>query len=1718
MVRNRYRVVRRLGTGGMGTVYEVEDALEGGARLALKALWADADDDGLVASLRAEFRVLATLRHPALCRVRDFGRLPPDAGLDPETEGGRGYFFTRELVPGVPLADDAAASGRDLARIARSCADAARGLDVLHRAGMRHGDFKPSNAIVEPRRCANDPGGRVRLIDFGLTARETDRLRGGTLPYMAPEIARDADVDRRADLYALGVSLYELATGQLPSGARGGSELLRWHIEGARPDLRGARPDAPPALARLVAALIARDPRDRLPSAAEAAAALDAIARGLGAEIEPAAAAPLVLPAIERAAVARLERAFELRRRGERTPAVVEVVGDPGCGRSTALTELAWRAQLSGAEVVRADARGGGRALGALGSAMHQLASLSGRRVPAAPPGSPLRHHAAIAGWLGEIAAMWPIAILIDDFDYADAGSQALVRFLSNGLPPGAPVIVVTSRGIDAAPIPGAQAIEIAPLGVRDVEALVAAAAGRDDHRLARRMHAHTGGNLLHVAHALEALARRRFPPAETLGDLELPPRLEQAVSRELEALSGAERAACEALAVIDRPVSTDVVRAVIGDGASAGGLAAAAERGVVLRDAGGLASAAERGVVLRDAGGLASAAERGILVHDGASWRFARPAMAQVVYRALAPERRRELHGAALRALQDGGDIAGSESDPGELARHQVRSGAPVDVELLARAIRWQRERGDPAAAIALGGEALAAGAALGDALRVELGELARLAGDPARAEPFLQPVAAGKGALAARARLELGRAADAASRTERAEAVWREVIAGDSAELAAEAARELSRLCIRHGRFSDAIAVVDQVLGRVADARAGDQLRAARAYARGVTGHDREAERELDEVAAAARAAKDYELGEAALSYAALLAFRAGNYLRAGALYRDSIEAAEAVGDVLRAAILRLNLAALTFLLGDYAASFSHHASAIGVLGAAGAATNCAIARKNFGQLLIELGDLEQAKAELDGAREAAVALGLTVHEIGIEALLGIAAWREGDRAAGRHLLERAGQRFSELGDARKLSDNLLDQAELELEVAVDDPTAAADFLERADQVAATRDDRARRARYLALAADLASLTHDAARARELLAALDPVIGELRAQGARHLLWDLHRIAAGAHERIGDADAARGHAESARGFLSEMARGLTGAQRISFWRDHRRRDLRGGATTTQLGRAPTAAEPLHAAPPFRLLDVYRRLASEHDVQRLLELAMDTAIELTSARRGFLLVAHADGQLETAIARNLPAAALGAFAELDSDKSGTGTRQIPYSRSIAQRVYETGEPVITLDASRDPRFDLARSVHALHIERVLCIPVHARGRVAGVLYLEGNIGRAAAEDPQLLMAFGDQVAVLLEGAQLREELSRRAEQLATARAEIEALLAERTELLERRTDELAIARRDLATVSRKFLGAAGAFGLVGRSAAMERVFALIERAAATDVPVLILGESGTGKELVARALHHHGARREAPMIAVNCGGVAESLLESELFGHVRGAFTGADRTRRGVFEAAGGGTLLLDEIGETSPKMQGALLRALQERVIRRVGDTRHIAVDARIVAATNRPLEKLVDAGQFRQDLYYRLHVVPIEVPPLRERRDDIPLLCDHFLGAIAERTGVARKHIARRAMTMLVEQTWPGNVRQLEHALTNACVLAAGDVLDLPDFEAIASRSERAAPGASGPATRRERERERIKQALDACGGNRSQAARLLEMPRRTFYRRLADHDIA
>jgi DNA-binding NtrC family response regulator len=342
-------------------------------------------------------------------------------------------------------------------------------------------------------------------------------------------------------------------------------------------------------------------------------------------------------------------------------------------------------------------------------------------------------------------------------------------------------------------------------------------------------------------------------------------------------------------------------------------------------------------------------------------------------------------------------------------------------------------------------------------------------------------------------------------------------------------------------------------------------------------------------------------------------------------------------------------------------------------------------------------------------------------------------------------------------------------------------------------------------------------------------------------------------------------------------------------------------------------------------------------------------------------------------------------------------------------------------------------------------------------------------------------------------------------------------------ELVVERVLEGVTLRRDLARLQEQVTGAYRFESIVGKSPAMQRVFDVVRKVADTDLTVLIRGPSGTGKELVANAIHYNSPRRKKAFIKVNCAAVSRELVESELFGHEKGAFTGAIAAREGKFEAADGGTLLLDEVGDMPLETQAKILRALQEREIERVGGNRTIKVDVRVLAATNQDLEARVKGGAFREDLYYRLAVVGITMPSLRERPEDVPLLIEHFLAAAAERLGRPARPLSPAAYRALLAHEWPGNVRELEHALEQAVALAAAQSIEVDDLPTAV----RGAPQAPTPAAQvtgsfkdakqtivDRFEREFLTAALARHHGNISKAAEEIGMYRQQLQQKLAE----
>ena len=488
--------------------------------------------------------------------------------------------------------------------------------------------------------------------------------------------------------------------------------------------------------------------------------------------------------------------------------------------------------------------------------------------------------------------------------------------------------------------------------------------------------------------------------------------------------------------------------------------------------------------------------------------------------------------------------------------------------------------------------------------------------------------------------------------------------------------------------------------------------------------------------------------------------------------------------------------------------------------------------------------------------------------------------------------------------------------------------------------------------------------------------------------------------------------------------------------------------------------------------------------LGSRDRLRPLLEQVLDSLLLWTGVERGVLLLVAPGGKLVPRVARNL-------------DREDLKGEQRELSRSLAQRALELGEPVVAVDAFGEMP-SVHASVMALKLRSVLAVPLIARGQTLGVAYLDDRVRKGAFGPDELawVRLVASLAAVAIADAKSRLLLRRKARQAERAQKKIAELLARREAELEVVSEELAQTKR---TTRFRYED------IVGKSEPVRTMLALLDRVTPTSVPVLLIGESGSGKELAARALHQNGPRANHPFVSENCGAIPETLLESTLFGHVRGAFTGADRHRAGLFEIANKGTLFLDEIGEMPLSMQTKLLRVLETGEVRPLGSERGRKVDVRIIAATHRDLRQMVAEGRFREDLYYRLDVITVRIPPLRERIDDIPLLVAHL---IAKHGGERRVRVSKEAMACLTAYPWPGNVRQLENEIRRALVLSDGTIQPehLSHEVREGGRSAKAQElGLNMKARLDALATDLIREAMARTKGNQTKAAELLGLSR-------------
>ncbi|MFN0241492.1 MAG: sigma 54-interacting transcriptional regulator [Planctomycetota bacterium] len=1602
----------------------------------------------------AELAVLAAVQHPALAGLIDFG-----------TTASGETFVAREWIDGEDLlawtrrlrAQNAPDDDREIGRvIAELCVPLAH----LHARGFVHADLKATNVIVTP-------SGRVVLTDFGLAraAHSAAAASGarGSLFSIAPEELLGGRIDARADLFALGVLMHELWIARRASAREFYARFPAQDFFTAS----GTTIDELPDWSRdIVARLLEIDPSRRYSSAHEVESAL-AGRLGLARARSATAAVELAWPtALGRAAFfeswSSALRA-ECERAADATGGAVATLGvapqwcvfPVGEDVERSLEHMRLQLALAGAPVRRIDSSAPlqARAAADVDRWARALASDGAGRVYfVACPGDPLGRRAVDA-----LAR----AIAIE----RRTSSTAAVLVAGSTEPCGATDSVWRS-------------IDVPPIDVTDVERFLEQRLESFDERaravaraIWRAGNATTAGIDAAIRSAIEQgwIVPGASKPRLRAGAL--PETLAVATRREagaaLVALSDDMRDVLAALHVCDGSATRGELARITG---RSGAQTEALTQALVDARCVEIESGAHGGVVRV----LAAAPSAPSLAVDEARWRALHERCAE-----------------QLEAQHPGAATAWAH-------RFRAHPSADVLARLRAELERW-RESGIPELALAtcerVRAQAREAGVAFDPHLAAEEALAWAALGQPERALASIDPSPASQAAAAVGERVR-----------------------GHVALLRHEYEGALEH-------FTRAAELDPSERGEAAFGR-------ARLYFE--TRRDDELEALAKEIADGGFGALPVRHRITIDNLTAMSRFRRGRVDEARALLEATLADAQLRSDSTHEAPVRINLATVARRGGRLHEATQHLERAESIYAAAGVLTGVAQVRALHGATLREEGELARAGALLASALEIRERNGDVAGATAVRGMLGLL---HADRGHAKPALEelatsarslRASGRSADAGvlDARaeELSARLGHFARAPSSGSAENDADPRILLARARAAALARDlvrarELAQRAALLSdrlklevareesawlveeLRAPQARRAHPAATATESapLVALDRrTFALLRAELAdARTAFEAESLARELERRGRDdraarmwmALAARGPTaerqrahERARALLVQTTRGLAAAERAAFERalcglpDPYPADLEAWEDES------TGTEEWDMD-VVQLLEINHRLVKQEDLGELLGAIVESALMVTGAERGFLVLEE-DGVLSFDKA-------------LDSQRGDIAVPEVEVSKSIVREALERMQPLRLSNAVDDPLLGSAPSVTALELRSILCVPFEIVPGSRGVIYIDHRLRRGAfAERAERLLALlADQAALAI--LQVRRV------------AEIRRLNRELNRDVASKESDLRQARAVLRDANL----VVPASGLIGTSSAMTEVHRWIERAAPSKLAVLVVGQSGTGKELAARALHSLSPRSSGPFVSENCAALPPSLIEAELFGYRKGAYTGADQDRAGIFERASGGTLFLDEIGELPLEVQAKLLRVLETGEVRRLGDSRVQLVDFRLVAATHRDLEDDVRAGKLRADLFYRLDGLRIALPPLAARVADIPMLVDHFLRLESAKSGVARR-IAPAVLTKLCARGWPGNVRELSNEIARLCVLSEGDVTDPALVRAPGP--ELRTPLADGGAvlTLAELERRAIERALEAAGGDKRRAAEMLGISRAKIYQRIKE----
>jgi transcriptional regulator with GAF, ATPase, and Fis domain len=1694
-IAGRYRILEAFREDGRLGVYLVEDRRDADSRKVLKLF----EPGPSTETARSEIEALRGLSHPNLTRVLDAG-----------VENGR-LFLVRDYMEGGDLSSRTPLSREDAVAVV---VELARALGFLHARGIVHLDLKPAN-VLSARAGELFP---VRLSDFGLATRMGEGARGGTPYFAPPEVIAGLDVDGRADLFSLGVLLAYLLGGPPPVAPE---EFYRRFPASEFLEAAGYDPASLPSdLADFIRALT-RWERSLRP--ARASEVIRALNRGRRKPFpvetpETAVGALAVDPlAFAQTAVRDTQGWIEGLLRDSKAKGGALLLGERGGSARPLALELAARAALRGIEVVRVEGAEARRPRDLLERAGLPLPALS---TPTAA--GTLDFLESAAGGGGDEAeraaralceAKPPSRRLLLFLDFEDAEESCRRAVLSAMGRTGPDLLLVAALDVSAVPSgeagawrarrsrPQVRVFSLAPMRPAEVQAFLEGLLGAtaEPTRIAEAaavLHESTRGNPSRFSEALRSLFEKGILRFAEEGFV-------------LRPFDAQDAAVGDARSVLERADRT-------ADGA-----------GRLLRVLAGLGGSADPALLAealgesieRGAASIAALREKGWVSGPGPDGTLRlrsdlRRTLAE--FESLEPE-------TASRAA-DALRRRGASLD--RIAPLLLEAGrAEEGVRLALKAAGELREQGATRGAIRLLSRALPLAAEREPSVRLALAETRLSIGDLSGTVETLAPLRESEACAPAVRAAALRSIAEASALLGRLDEALEALRQGRALQVESSPederrwARDEAFVRMQRGDFREAIRTLEEALARIPPGRGRERLRidAGAAYLRG--GDLDAAQPAFETALARLREMADEEGVGIALLNLGILRNRRGDSRESVALLREARSLFDRVGRPSLASYVAHHLGIALKDMGDFAQARPPLLEALSTREALGDAYGETASRASLGILETERGDAVAGLGHLDAALRVFRSLGSRREETMTRNRRAFALLELDRMAEAREEFRAALEEAESLGLESERAEALAGLA-LRALVAGEDAETEASILQAEEAAKRSGDRRARsRVARASIRIALGRARADLALARIAELRGSPEGANAEATGELDLLEGQAREIAGETSRALERFEAAADRAGRAGSLTTRARACASAAHLlaqagdfASFRAHRaaaeeaiaslgpesgaRRRILGGALDARLARAEEAAQEDAAKSEARtglsleamrtVLALNKRMIGGARREDLLHFLLESAVSLTGARRGFLLLLRGEAiEFEGA-------------TSLDRGDISAPAREL--SHSIVKRAFESGRAILTTNARSDPSLSDLPSVEDLDLRSVACVPFRAEEGIEGALYVDNPIREGAFTDRtiELLDALADQAAMALATLRRQEEIERLHEELRGR--------------LRHRDAALAVAEREL----REIRGRLPSPTILGKSQAIRDVLAFVERVGPTDIPVLIEGEPGTGKELVAREIHRQSRRASRPFVSENCAAIPATLLESAFFGHVRGAFTGADRDQVGLFEAADGGTLFLDEIGEMPLELQAKLLRAIELKEIRPVGARDVRSVDVRIVAATNRDLAARVGEGAFREDLYYRLRVAPMRVPALAERMEDVPLLVEHFLARLNEKEGAA-KTLSPAVLDRLRRRVWPGNVRELENEVTRLFHLS-GDHLDDPSL--VSEPAPRQPTGDALVTAVRpmdEIEAAAIRLALRETAGNKDEAARRLGIARATIYAKIKKYGI-